>query len=147
MPFKPAMMAAWLVKAKEGESGTVIPSSSALKAQHNEAVKSICMPSSSSASEGVADWDLSEEEEEEAETVEGEEGEEEEKEEAESAVHERKVGVKSPRRSGVCGVGGEEEPGSQEGSKRRRKTILCGVAVEGGREEGGKETNLNTDTV
>ena len=98
------------------------------------------MPSSSLASEGVADWDLSEEEEEEAETVEGEEGEEEEKVEAESVGQERMVGVKSPRRRGVCEGGGEEELGGQEGSKRRRRTILCRGAVEGGREEGGKET-------
>ena len=38
-PHKPAMMIAWLEKAKEAESGTVIHSPAALTTQCNEAVK------------------------------------------------------------------------------------------------------------
>jgi len=38
MPPKPAMMAVWLGKAKEGQSGTVIHSPAALSTQRNEAV-------------------------------------------------------------------------------------------------------------
>jgi len=110
MPPKPAMMdACWERpdKVNPGPSFLLQPPVSCVShTQRNEAVKSICMPSSSSAPEGVADWDSSEEEEEELETVEGEEEEEEEEEEAESTGHERKVGLMSRRRSEAGGVGG-----------------------------------------
>jgi len=81
----------------------------------------ISMPCSSSASEGLADWDSSEEEEYEAETVESEEGEEEEEEEeAEPAGEERQVGLKSRRRSEAGGVQQVVQRRNWEAMRRRR---------------------------
>ena len=80
--------------------------------------------------------------------MESERGEEEEEEETESAGQERKVGLKSHRRSGASGGDGEYELGGQreeEGSKRRRRTSVCGGAFEWERKEGGKETLTQYD--
>jgi len=98
-------------------------------------LEEICMPFASSVSEAVADWDLSEEEEEEEKIAESEGGKSEEEEEAESPGQEREVGLKSHRRSGVGGAGGEAKLGRQEeaeGSKRRcrmSKSVYVGVLL------------------
>jgi len=84
-------------------------------------LEKICMPSSSSASEGVAEWESSEDEEEEAETVESEGGEEEEEEVAKSVGQEREMSLKSRRRceAGPVGLVGRRIWGL--GGKRRFK--------------------------
>jgi len=84
-------------------------------------------------------WEESEEEQV-AETGESEGRDEEEE---ESAGREKEVGLKSRKRSGAGGVGGEEKLRCQEeeeGTKRRRRIGVRGGPVEGEREEGGKTT-------
>jgi len=67
--------------------------------EEDDVLEEICMPSSLSVLEGVADWDSSQEEEEKTETVESDGGKKEKENEAGSAGQEWEVGLKSRRRS------------------------------------------------